>query len=195
MLMLAGCTTPAQPSGTADQGSTTQPVTCRMVQVQETGLVEECGPVSYTETVCGKRTLESDVTLLPKVDICSIDGPCSGLSIDECSSGCTKAMTRCVMVIKNLEDSKSGEWKVGANFTIPNAAFLKDPQALTIRPGETGTFDFYQFYSPGIPITTAECNVFVMEEPQIEDCHDETRTKDECAEVEKPVTVMREVCE
>jgi hypothetical protein len=155
---------------------------------------EECGPVSYTEPVCGNRKLNYSMTLSPKVDLCISDSGCTGDQLGDCQ-GCTKAMTRCVLTIKNLEPQKTGTWIVGANFTLTNAAFLKDRMTKEIRPNESFAFDYNQIYNPGQPISSAACSVFVVQEPYSEDCHDETRTRNECKNVTHMESVQKEVCQ
>ncbi len=196
LLLVAGCAAPPAETPSPEE---IPEVKCRTVQVQEPAIVEECGPVSYTEEVCGKRILPYETIRIPKVDICSIDGPCAGIALADCPS-CSKAMTRCVLAIRNLDPDKAGTWKVGANFSLrqtgfEKVAFIKDPITKSIKANSTETFDFHQFYAPGKPATSAECNLFIIEEPEIEDCHQETRIVTECKDVEKMATISKEICE
>lgn len=154
---------------------------------------EECTNISYTEEVCERRALAYTSVEPPIVHLCVADGPCVGSLLSECPF-CAKAMTRCMMVITN-EDSKRGTWKVGAKFTLGKSGFIKDPITATIEPNESATFDFQQIYVPPKPISSASCELYMVEEPVIDDCHQETRTKRECTDVTSYVTTVREVCE
>ncbi|MBD3210559.1 hypothetical protein GF318_04225 [Candidatus Micrarchaeota archaeon] len=193
VMFLAGCNgVPAAPEmqeGEEDESG----LQCRNV-TEEIPVVEEiCEEVSYTEEVCGIRKLEYAATELPKVDLCVRDGPCVGEPLKNCPD-CDKAMSRCVLVITN-EDDKEGTWEVGANYTIGAFGFNKEPVSHSIKPNESFAFDFNQLYAPGKPINSARCELFIMEEPMIDDCHDETRTVLECRNVTNIETVVTEVCE
>src|SRR5262249_36889181 len=156
---------------------------------------EECGDVSYTVPVCGLRKLNYSVTHQPKVDLCIDDGTsCTGNSLGECPD-CHRAMTRCILTITNDEAQQSGLWTVGANFTLPNAAFLKDPKMVQIDPNQSYAFDFYQIYSVNPPVNSASCSLFIIKEPTVQDCHQETRTRVECGNVTQNLTKITEVCE
>jgi len=99
-----------------------------------------------------------------------------------------------MMVITNNDD-RSGTWTVGANYSLGDSGFIKDPITHTIGPNESATFDFHQIYVPGYPVNSASCELYIMDEPIIDDCHEETRIKRDCTNVTTFVTVEREVCE
>jgi len=192
IILLAGCTTPP----VTPPAQQTQPPAkvCHNETNQVTQVHEECGPVSYTIQVCGSRMLPYEAIALPLIHICSTDGPCSGGLLSNCT-WCTKAMTRCMMTIHNLDKQSAGDWTVGANYTVTGGQFIKEPQTLTIGPNQTGVFDFNQFYNPGDPISSASCLIYVMSDPTIEDCHDETRTRNECVNITDIVPVTKTVCQ
>ncbi|MBU0591611.1 hypothetical protein KKF81_00540 [Candidatus Micrarchaeota archaeon] len=189
-ILLMGCVgpevTPDTPAGQSDQ-------TCSMVTDSQPTIEEQCGNVSFTEPVCGSRTLEYIITDVPKIDLCVADGPCVGRSISECTN-CWKAMARCSILITNT-DNHDGIWVVGANYTLGNYSFIKNPISLTIRPNESQIFDFQQIYVPGSPINTAVCSLSVVSEPIIEECYEETRVTTECANVTVYVDTEKEVCQ
>ncbi len=193
ILLLAGCTTPPATQPTKQPVQPAQPQ-CHNETNQVKQVHEECGPVSYTIQVCGSRKLEYDAVALPLVNICSADGPCAGGLLSNCTF-CTNAMTRCMMSIHNLDMQASGDWTVGANYTVTGGQFIKTPQTLTIAPNQTGVFDFNQFYNPGDPISSASCAIFVMSDPTVDDCHDETRTRNECQNITDIVPVTKVVCQ
>lgn len=138
--------------------------------------------------------LQFKVTELPKVNLCVADGPCVGYDLGTCPT-CSKAMTRCVMVIENQDATATGTWTVGANFTLGAFGFNKDPISQTIGPNQTATFDFHQIYVVSQPITSATCTLAVTDNPVIDDCHQETRTKTECQNVTTQQLVQKQVCE
>lgn len=191
MLLIAGCiSSPIQPP----TQTTEKPKTCRTITEEKPTVKEECSPVSFTETVCGIRKLPYTITHLPKVDICIDDGDCVGKPLGECTS-CDKAMTRCVMTIKNDDPHKSGTWTVAANYTLGTGGFNKEPITQTIAPNETFAFDFDQIYTTGSPINSASCLVYVVDEATVEDCYEETKQKSVCRNVTTTATIQREVCE
>lgn len=167
---------------------------CRMVTEERPFAGEECTNISYTEQVCEKRKLDYISAEPPVVHLCIADGPCVGSPLSECPA-CAKAMTRCMMVITNNDEDKSGTWRVGAEYTLGDAGFVKDPITQTIGPKESATFDFHQIYVPGQPVHSASCELYVIDEPILDDCHQETRLKRECANVTKYILVEKEVCE
>lgn len=195
ILFLAGCTSPPPPTPPSQQPQPASPAkTCRTVIDQIPHTETKCGEFSFSEPVCGLRKLNYSMTLLPKVDLCTIDGPCAGEELSECQH-CGKAMTRCVMVIKNEETVQSGTWVVGANYTLGNAMFLKDPISILIAPGESAAFDFNQIYDLGQPINSASCELFITKEPTVQDCITQQKSKYECRNVTEIQNVSRQVCE
>jgi len=195
ILLLAGCVSPPQEVTPEPQPEPpTHEETCRMVDEYVPVVTEQCGPVEYTEEVCGQRTLKFTATELPKVNLCVADGPCVGYELSTCKT-CSKAMTRCTMVIENEDATASGTWTVAANFTLGDSGFNREPITQTIGPGQTATFDFQQIYVLSYPITSAGCDLAASDAPIIEDCHQETRTRTVCENVTTQKTVQREVCE
>ncbi len=190
MLLLAGCTTPVLPQGPAQQPPAQ---TCKTVIEQKPVTTEQCGDVSTTEQICGVRKLPYKVTRLPRIDLCIIDGNCVGKPLSQCPT-CTTAMSRCTLVIENLDSQASGSWTVAANYTLGNAGFNKDPITATIKPNGTSTFDFQQIYTPGYPTNSAECTISVISEATVNDCRGETRTQRECRNVTTSATVQTQVC-
>jgi len=193
VVFIAGCITPPSTN------ITTPPILpgqkeCTIVIDQEPYTELECGDVSYTDEVCVIRKLDYTATESPKVDLCISDTGCNGLPLGDCQA-CTQAMTRCILKIKNNEPTESGTWSVSAEYSIGDYGFIKDPITHTIEPGETLAFDFNQIYSPGKPISSASCDLNVESEPMFQDCHQETRTRQECANVTKTRPIEREVCE
>ncbi|MEW6748636.1 MAG: hypothetical protein AB1295_02935 [Candidatus Micrarchaeota archaeon] len=191
-LFATGCISP--PEGIPSIPTQPGGEVCRTVTEEVPVVEEQCGEVSYTEQVCEIRELGYTATELPKVDLCISDGVCNGRPLGECQ-GCTQAMTRCILQVTNEETQKSGTWKVSANYSLGNSGFIKDPISYTIAPGETVNFDFNQIYSPGKPISSASCLLWISSKPKAEECHEETRSRVECRDVEATKTVEREVCE
>lgn len=189
--MIFGCVseTPAQPQGTSQVQQN-----CRIVQETVPVVVEECGDISYTEQVCERRNLLFETVETAPIHICALSSEiCGGAPLSSCAS-CRNAMTRCSMYIKNT-NSKTGQWTVGANFSIRNAVFAREPVTKTIAPNETILFDFQQFYDPGEPINSASCKIFIISPAILDDCREITRTKLDCVNVTKMATVEKEVCD
>jgi hypothetical protein len=99
------------------------------------------------------------------------------------------------MVIKNEEQVQSGIWIVGANYTLGNAMFIKDPISITIDANESAAFDFNQIYDLGQPTNSASCEVFIMKDPTVQDCIQQQKTKYECQNVTQIREESRQVCE
>ncbi|VVC03013.1 Uncharacterised protein [Candidatus Bilamarchaeum dharawalense] len=191
MLIFAGCVT--LPTETPNNDNTKQP-TCKIVNKELPVTRYECQNYSKTTNICDKRLLNYTVMGLSKNTLCSADGTCTGREINECKE-CSRAMTRCILTIKSTEKKVSGTITVQANFTFHNAAFMKDPISHVIDAGETATFDFYQIYEPGKPISTADCQLGVVGQPEIEECNDITKTETECQPVTRMESTPVEVCE
>jgi len=167
---------------------------CRNVTQEIPVAHAECTNISYTEEVCERKKLEYTSALAPVVHLCVADGECVGSPLSECPF-CPRAMTRCKMTITNNDDTKSGSWTVGAKYTLGTSGFDKDPITYVIAPGETATFDFHQMYVPGYPVNSASCELYIISEPIVDVCHQETRLKRDCVNVTTYVSVEREVCE
>lgn len=196
VLLAAGCTSPPAQTqgGEKTPGGATQQ-TCTMVSEQVPVTTQECTNISLTEQVCGKKTLQYTQTLRPRVDLCIGDGPCVGMAIGDCPATCNKIMTRCVLDITNQDPLLSGTWTVGANFTLKNSAFIKDPVTKTIGPNQSFAFDFFQMYSTMVPMSTADCNLYVIKEAVVDDCHEETHLDRKCENVTSFETRQRQVCQ
>lgn len=198
-LIVAGCATPQQPSsqpGTpVEPGQGTPQKTCRMVDEQVPVTVQNCTNISFTEQVCTKKKLAYTATLAPQNDLCIEDGDCVGKHISNCASTCQRIMSRCILTLQNLDPELAGKWKVGANFTLTDSAFIKTPVSATIEPNMSYAFDFHQIYTPQTwPVTTATCNLYVMEEAVVDDCHDETRLDQKCEDLTTYETRQKQVC-
>ncbi len=195
LLVLAGCVSPPSvPEEQQEQNNSEQTENCHTVSVSEPFTEEECGNVSFTDQVCELRKLNYTVTDVPKVDLCIEDGNCVGNSLGSCPE-CSKAMTRCVLLIRNDEPQNSGTWTVAVNYTLGNSGFNKEPITQTIGPNESFAFDFDQIYTPGYPINSASCKMAVVAEPTIDECHEETRLEVVCQNVTEMRSVDREVCD
>jgi len=193
-LLLAGCTTQQvqptpQPKPTPQTGKI-----CRNITEQIPIVSEVCENVSYTENICGIRKLNYSTLNPIKIDLCISEGACSGMPLGDCPS-CQQAMSRCMLIVQNKEDQKSGMWSVGANFTIGTFGFNKDPITSYIGPNENHTFDFNQIYVPGDPISSAVCSLSILSDPTIEECHQETRPKLVCRNETVMESVQKEVCQ
>ena len=158
-IMLAGCSAPMAPEAGATQAPEGE-VQCHTVFDEVPVTEEVCSDVSFTESVCGIRKLNYSVESVPKVDLCISDGACLGKPLSDCPN-CAKAMTRCMLRITNLEPQKTGTWSVGANYTLNNAGFDKDPITHSIPPGMTADFDFNQIYLLVPPVRSASCKLAV----------------------------------
>lgn len=191
-LFLAGCVSP--PEGMPFVPAGPEEKVCRTVSEEVPVVEQQCGDVSYTEQVCDIRELNYTSNMLPPTHLCISDTGCNGMQLGDCQ-GCAQAMTRCVLQITNTETQKTGTWKVGANYSLGTSGFIKDPITHTIEPGETASFDFNQIYNPGQPINSASCQLFIISKPKIEECHEETRSREECKDITTTKIVEREVCE
>ncbi len=100
-----------------------------------------------------------------------------------------------MMTIKNEDLVNAGTWKMGANFTLPAGAFIKDPISIMIPPNSSAVFDFYQIYWLDQPINSAVCNLYILDVPTVNDCVQVAKTRNECRNVTTMVTTTREVCE
>ncbi|MBI5228369.1 hypothetical protein HY988_07285 [Candidatus Micrarchaeota archaeon] len=190
ILLIAGCTGQSAPKTTP----TPEPKTiCTKVIEQIPIITEQCDNVSYTEEVCQLRELKYSVVGQTKTDLCIVSDSCAGSPLSSCRN-CNRAMTRCTMTIKNLDPKETADWTVGANFTLPWAGFIKNPDSQTILPEHNATFDFYQIYSFSEVIIPASCDLYVINKPIINDCHQETRAKVVCANVTTTQSREKEVC-
>ncbi len=194
ILLVAGCIQAPPQAPPTGQQPTTPVQTCRNVTTVTPVTQLVCGNVSYTVPVCELRKLNYTVTMRPNVDLCIGDGNCTGSPLGQCQT-CSSAMTRCVMVIQNNEPVDSGSWTVAANFTLGNAGFIKDPITEVIPANGSFAFDFNQIYTPGDPISSAVCNLWITKEPTIQDCHQETRTRVDCNNVTTNTTSTSQVCD
>ncbi|MFH1685588.1 MAG: hypothetical protein ABH983_04750 [Candidatus Micrarchaeota archaeon] len=169
-------------------------IVCRTIDQMVPAEFEECSDVAYTEQECGRRKLNYTAIEIPITHFCMLDGACGGKPLSQCSA-CQKAMTRCTMSIKNDDLKKTGIWAVAANFTLGTSVFSRDPVTISIAPNETAVFDFQHFYTPGVPINSAGCNLVIKEPAVVDDCYEITRTRQECVNVTRDVSIQKEVCE
>lgn len=103
-------------------------------------------------------------------------------------------MMRCILTLQSNEDSEAGTITVGANFTLPGGAFLKEPISKTFNQGTSHAFDFYQIYGPGKPINSADCDLYVIGTPTVNECIDITKIESDCKSVTKIEKIQTEVC-
>jgi len=194
-LLLFGClnteVTPA-PEGVPEL---TPPANCHIVTLTEPYTEEVCWNVTYTQEVCEYKALEFSVSSVHKLDLCTVDGDCVGKELSACPHTCTGAMKRCRMNVTNLNPDKAGVWAVGANFTLDNAGFIKDPVDSYLQPGETWTFDFTQLYTIGLGGSSMDCDMYLVSTPTVEFCHQVGKDDVECQERTLYRTIEREVCE
>lgn len=169
-------------------------VTCTTFTEEVPATEEVCENFSYTDEICGKKQLEYSAILLPKTHLCIQDGPCVGQPLASCPT-CSKAMSRCILVVTNEDEEYSGTWTVSATFSVDQSGFIKEPITKTIAPNESFNFDFYQIYVVGSPIQAASCDLPVTSAPIVDDCHQETRIETECTNVTTTKLVEVEVCE
>ncbi|MFH1784812.1 MAG: hypothetical protein ABH842_00115 [Candidatus Micrarchaeota archaeon] len=163
-----------------------QPV-CKTVIKQHTFTRVDCQNISTTSNICSERPMNYSILSITKSNLCTA-GNCAGLPLYDCMD-CGAAMTRCIMTVKNNEATQSGVIEMGAEFTFPSGAFIKNPVSKTLKAGENTTFDFYQSYSLSTQFSTPECTLSVVEEPLIEECVDITTYDSIC----NPVTVTEPV--
>jgi hypothetical protein len=192
ILIIAGCvsTPQAQPS----QNQTVPKASCRNVTEQQPYITEVCNDIQVTKQVCGMRDIPYDYHKMTTINLCLSDGNCSGKPLGDCQV-CTTAMTRCGIIITNNDKQASGAWGVAANFTVKGGGFNMNPVTKVIAPNESAEFDFQQMYTPGNPISSANCVVGLVSAPKVDDCHDETRIASECENVTKYKQVDKQVCE
>jgi len=202
LILIAGCIqTPevglangAQSTGSTSGSSAVSD--CRVVYVEEPYTVEECRNITYTERVCQEKELEYTAGPIEKTDLCTADGGCTGKELlGECLYQCSGAMKRCRMNITNNDPKLTGTWVVGATFSYGGAAFVKNPQTLIIKPGETRTFDFEQLYQLDQKYNIASCSVYVMHPTLADECIDVVNTDRVCENVTKTRIVQEEICD
>jgi hypothetical protein len=104
-------------------------------------------------------------------------------------------MTRCVLIVTNMDPEESGVWSVSANYSVKDAGFIKEPVSQSIGPNESFAFDFFQIYVPDQPITSATCSLGVSGFPVIDDCHEETTVESVCKNVTTTTQVKKQVCQ
>lgn len=192
VLLVAGCV--SKPVIPTPNLTPSIPHICHTVTEQVPYVDLECKPVSMTNTICGIRALPYDAHPITTIHLCVTDDECVGKPLGDCQ-GCSRAMTRCGLLIENKDAKSSGTWTVGANFTVTGGGFMKDPVTKTLAPNESYEFDFQQMYAPGQPISSAICKVFLITAPKVDDCHDETREINDCKNVTKYTTIQKQVCQ
>ncbi len=194
IILLFGCVSSPKEKLPTNSSPSSKSQHCKTVIDSVPTTTTECGNISVTEKVCGMRKLNYTLLEVPKIDLCVDDSSCSGKPITQCASQCSKVMTRCAILIHNTDLKIPGTWMVTANYTIGNYGFQKDPISKYILPNQSFAFDFYQIYQPNPSIGSASCTLYVLSDPLIEDCHEETRPKVECSNVTHITDVEREVC-
>ncbi len=193
ILLIAGCISQSTTTPTPTPEVKLTGTTCTNTTTETPIVTSQCDNVSYTEQVCQMRNLEYSITSKTKVDLCIASDSCSDTPLNDCHT-CTRAMTRCTITVQNNDPKQTGDWTVGANFTLFNAGFIKNPQTLTILPTHNATFDFFQIYSLGYVQSAATCDLYVVNPPLINDCHQETRNKIVCNNVTTMQTTTQQVC-
>jgi hypothetical protein len=200
LMMFLGCTAPqsdvdGSDSILPDDTSGSDVPECSVVTITEPYTETICWNVTYTEEKCEKKALEFSLSTLTKTDLCTQDGSCVGRDLVECPHTCTGAMKRCRMDVTNMDEEYAGLWVVGANFTRGKSGFIKDPEGIMIPPGESRTFDFTQLYTLGKRGSSMECELFVIDSPEVEVCYLVGHEDTECEEATKYRTVEKEICE
>lgn len=193
-LLITGCisTPPFQQTNPPTQ-TTTQP-NCTTTIQQIPVITQQCNNVSVTTPVCGMRKLPYTVTDVPKVDLCISDGACDGQPLSKCTANCTKAMTRCELLITNNDKNESGTWSVIANFTFGNNGFIKNPINQTIAPNASGLFDFNQLYDLNYPVSSADCSLSIILNATVNDCQQITTMQNQCNNATTYQNVSKQTC-
>ncbi len=193
MLFLAGCLQLQQPSAPDEEKpQPTEAPKCKTVREEVPYTEEECKEVMVTKQRCEKKEINYSFEMEGPTYICSQNGECSGRPLDECRV-CTTAVARCTMRITNL-DEEAGAFKVGARFLLIDDVFERAPITKVVKPGKTEEFDFQQFYVARL-VRYADCELEILEVPEIEKCVDVSEPAQECKNVTKTKIVEREVCE
>lgn len=199
LILIAGCTT--QNPDTNNGGTTQNPITnppsseCRTVPTEQPYVEEECTDITYTEEECQMKELNYTAGNMKVTDLCIEDGACVGKSVYTCLYDCQRSMKRCEMNITNNDETYAGTWVVGATYAYAAAAFVKNPQTVTIDPKETYTFDFEQMYDIGQPPTIAVCSLTVLYPAIVRECVQVEKTRTDCMNVTKARIVQQEVCD
>ena len=189
ILLVAGCVSSPPPQAP----SASNVSNCSNVTAQVPYQISNCTNVSVTSQVCGSRALPFHMVKITPIDLCVSDGTCVGLPLSQCDA-CSRAMTRCGVMITNDDANESGAWVVGANFTVSGGGFINNPVSKTLAPNQSYEFDFQQMYTLGTSPSSATCDVFLVSSPTVNDCHDETRMQTECTNVTVYNTTETQVC-
>ena len=200
LILIAGCIQTPEVgvvNGAQTTGSGTSSIPeCKTAYVEEPYTVEECKNVTYTEPVCKEKELEYTAGPIVKTDLCTADSDCTGKTlIGECIYQCSGAMKRCRMNITNNDPQLTGTWVLGATFSYSDASFVKNPQTITIKPGQTATFDFEQLYQLDQKYNIASCTVYVLHPTVVDECINVVKTEMLCENVTKTRIVQEEVCD
>jgi len=188
ILLVAGCvSSPSGPQPASNESN------CRNVSAQVPYQESNCTNVSITTQVCGSRALPYRMVNITRIDLCVSDGSCTGLPLSQCNA-CSRAMTRCGVIITNDDTNESGTWVVGANFTVSGGGFINNPVSKSLDPNESFEFDFQQMYTLGPSPSSATCDVFLVSAPKADDCHDVTRMETECTNVTAYNSTETQVC-
>ena len=192
-LIFAGCVAPPPTLPPVGLPSPVVQKNCTTIEKDVPVPKYDCTNYTVTTNVCDERPMNYSILQLSKITICSTDGACSGMPISNCDE-CSTALTRCALTIKSNEDSFVGAMTVSANFTLPSGAFGHPSQVKTLDPGDNATFNFNQFYNPGHPITSADCNIYVVGKPTVQDCKTLTRIESDCKQKTVIEKVPVEIC-
>lgn len=182
LILFFGCTSVQE-----QQDNTTNQPICKSIIKQQTVTRMDCQNISKTSTICDERLMNYSTLSLTKSNICTA-GACAGYALYDCMD-CSAAMTRCILTVKSGESVVTGTIEMEAEFTFPSGSFIKNPVSKTIKPGQNATFDFYQSYSLSTQFSTPECDIYLTEDPLVEECTDVTTYESICT----PVTVTEPV--
>lgn len=191
IILSAGCV--VLPSGPPDETNISTPKTCRIIQTDQPVTTQECTNYTQTTTNCDDRPMNYSIIAFSENTLCTTGGSCANELLESCSK-CSVAVSRCIMTIKSDEKKETGTITVGANFTLPGGAFIKEPISKTFNHGANHTFDFYQIYNLEKPIITAKCNLYVIGTPTVKECKDITKIESDCKPVTRIEKIQTEVC-
>ncbi len=167
------------------------------VNVTEPYNETECQNVSEVSEVCTARELNFTVGNIGKHDVCTNQDLCAASDANGVCRiyYCSKAITRCLMNVTNLDQTDTGDWTAAANFTLAGAVFAQNPVIKRIRPGETVTYDFQLMYDMDLNQNRPTCVVTVTPPPPVDSCVYITTPLETCHNVTEYRTSEQEVCD